>query len=174
MRSRGFTLIELMVTIAIAAILLLVAAPSFMQARRNAELSDATGNFVAAAGSARAAALKTGRDAFVQVLDSGTGWASGWIVYVDNNWNEQYDEGTDEIVLRGEALPPAIAVSAPAGTTLGGGYIRYVGSGFPRSKSTPAATVGASMTMSVQNRTARVTLDPGGRVRTCLTHVPGC
>ena len=91
----GFTLIELMVTVAIGTVLMVVAAPNLIQFRKNAQLSDAVSNLILATGTAKSAALKTGRDAYVVRNDNAMGWSSGWFVFVDNNWNQQYDAGTD-------------------------------------------------------------------------------
>lgn len=173
-RIAGFTLVELMVTLAIAAILMVVAVPMFLEARRNALLSDAVDSLVSAAASARSAALKTGRDAYVQVLDTEAGWRSGWIVFVDSNWNEQFDAGTDEMVLRQEALSAEVSVSSSGTSTLSSGYIRYIGSGFPRSKSAPAVAVGGTLAMETSGRRINVTLEPAGRLRSCRVGTSGC
>ena len=47
-RNGGFTLIELMVTIALAAVLMTIAAPSFVQYQRNSELTSLTNSLLAA------------------------------------------------------------------------------------------------------------------------------
>ena len=85
MRQNGFTLIELMVTIAIAAILLLVAAPSFVTYRQNSQLTAAANTFLANAFAARAEAMKRQLNVFVR--PAGADWSAGWTSYVDGDWD---------------------------------------------------------------------------------------
>lgn len=174
-RAAGFTLIELMVTLAIAALLLVVAVPGFIDFRKNANLSDAVSNLVLAGGTAKAAALKSGRNAYVAVNDSAQGWTSGWYVFVDNNWDQAYDSG-DEVVLRHDAVSSDITVSAPGTTTMAAGYFRFSGSGYPKLNTTAAAGTTASGTVVMANsiRSSTVVLDTAGRLRSCKTGSAGC
>lgn len=96
---RGFTLIELMVTIAIVAILATVAAPSFNEAILGSRLTAFANNFVASAQLARSEAIK--RNATVTLCRSANGtscatsggWQQGWIVLSDTNGNGSLDTG---------------------------------------------------------------------------------
>ena len=87
----GFTLVELMVTIAIVAILTAIALPSFSTSIRNSRLASTTNEFIAAVNLARSEAVKSNRTA--QVCASadgatcGTNWSQGWIVWADANGN---------------------------------------------------------------------------------------
>lgn len=65
LRQQGVTLIELMVTIAVLAVLVTLAAPSFAEFRERQALRGAADNFVAAVGLAKEEAVK--RDSFVRV-----------------------------------------------------------------------------------------------------------
>ena len=152
MRVLGFTLIELMVTIAVGVVLVLVAAPNLIQFRKNAELSDAVSNLILATGTAKSAALKTGRDTYVVLNNSTLGWSSGWFVFVDNNWNQQYDAGTDEVLLSHDAISSDVTITTPGTTAFSAGYVLFNGSGFPKTK---AGGVG--------NGTLVMALPPPGR-----------
>jgi type IV fimbrial biogenesis protein FimT len=83
-KHTGFTLIELIVTLAIAAILITIGAPSFRDFIMNNRLVSQANEFAAAVNIARSAAIKQQRNAYI-TSNSGTNWANGWTVWVDNN-----------------------------------------------------------------------------------------
>lgn len=88
-RLLGFTLIELMVTIAIAAILLMVAVPNFITFIQNNRLTSQANDLVTALNYARSEAIKRGvRVTVCSRLDDTTcaganDWTTGWLVFVD-------------------------------------------------------------------------------------------
>jgi type IV fimbrial biogenesis protein FimT len=88
-RSRGFTLIELMVTITVAAVLLTIALPSFVNTTLNSKLRATANNLSAAAMLARSEAIK--RNAPTQLCPSDDDttcsgdWEDGWIVIASDN-----------------------------------------------------------------------------------------
>jgi type IV fimbrial biogenesis protein FimT len=170
-RQTGFTLIELLITIAIATLLMLVAVPSFLQFQRNAQLSDAVSNFISAANTARANAMKQGLNTYL-VPDTGASWSSGWMVYADSNWNQAYNAGTDEVVLRHEALSADISLNIPTASSLADGYLLFNGSGYPRLKN--GGFGGGTIVMSNTSRSSSIIIDPAGRVRSCKTGSTGC
>ncbi|MDO9134581.1 Tfp pilus assembly protein FimT/FimU, partial [Hydrogenophaga sp.] len=79
----GFTLIELMVTLSIAAVLMIVAVPSYQTYARNAAVAQISGNFFNATQLARANAMRLSSHTLVQVVDADRGWVGGWRVYAD-------------------------------------------------------------------------------------------
>jgi type IV fimbrial biogenesis protein FimT len=88
-RPAGFTLVELMVTVAIVAILAAIALPSFSTSIRNSRLASTTNEFIAAINLARSEAVKSNRTGQVCASSDGatcgTDWSQGWIVWADAN-----------------------------------------------------------------------------------------
>ena len=85
-RRRGFTLIELMVTITVLAILLAVAVPSFDGIRLSNRLTSYATDLLAGSQLARTEAIKRNAPVTMCVSANGTscatsgGWETGWIV----------------------------------------------------------------------------------------------
>lgn len=97
-RASGFTLLELMVTIAVASVLIGLAIPSFSDMMRNNRLTTYTNELVTALNLARSEAVK--RAVQVTILrKSATNsvWESGWEVFVDNN-GDGIRNGTDALL----------------------------------------------------------------------------
>jgi type IV fimbrial biogenesis protein FimT len=83
--QRGFTMIELMVTVAIAVILLTIAVPSFKESQLNSQLRASANNLIASANLARGEAIKRSAPVNLCVSSDGAtcgtgGWEQGWIV----------------------------------------------------------------------------------------------
>jgi len=77
----GFTLVELMITLTIAAVLATLAAPSFRDYISSQRIKDGSYDLIAAMVFARSEALK--RNTSVDVVPASTAnWASGWTVQV--------------------------------------------------------------------------------------------
>ena len=91
-KQRGFTLIELMVTLIIGVILLAVGIPSFKSITDNTRMAANSNNLVIAMLLARSEAVKTGLNVYVAPLDDFEGWGSGYIVGFDLDEDGNYDE----------------------------------------------------------------------------------
>jgi type IV fimbrial biogenesis protein FimT len=79
--SRGFTLIELMVVVTIAAVMLGIAVPSFTGFVAGQRVKTAASEFAMAVVFARAEAIKRNADVTITAAASGaTGWQDGWTV----------------------------------------------------------------------------------------------
>jgi type IV fimbrial biogenesis protein FimT len=78
--ARGFTLVELLVTISIVAILAALAFPSYREFSIRMSVGDNTNSLVGALNAARSEAVKRGRAA--AVIANGGSWDNGWQVLV--------------------------------------------------------------------------------------------
>lgn len=117
-KQTGFSLVELIVTLAIAGILLAVGLPSFQDFMANSRMSETNNGLVSSIQLARsqslnklqAAGLCTSNSPLADdaSCDAGAGYQSGWIVYVDENGNGTRD-AAEEIVHRGEPVSAAFA-----------------------------------------------------------------
>lgn len=89
----GFTLVELLVTLALVAILVTVGVPSFLTTIQNNRVTTQANNFVSAINLARSEAVKTGAIAHVEALSPTVGneYGAGWRVWVDLNGNAALD-----------------------------------------------------------------------------------
>ncbi|RYH33628.1 MAG: prepilin-type N-terminal cleavage/methylation domain-containing protein [Alcaligenaceae bacterium] len=127
--QRGLTAIELLVTIAILAILIGIAAPSLTQFVAKWRVSNALNALTGSLRLARTEAIARSRHVVLYRVDSDTsttcqtgtgtnGFASGWIVFVDVDVDDKFSTG-DELLLRQVTLSGMSSIEPPASTTLG-------------------------------------------------------
>lgn len=120
----GFTLIELMFTVAILAILLMVAAPSFDDTIRRNAVESQQAVILSALNSARQEAVNRATPVSICRSTNGTGcagsggnWNTGWIIFTDGGTAGSVD-GSDAIVRVQNTAEAAVAITlADAGGT---------------------------------------------------------
>ncbi len=139
--AKGFTLIELMVTVAVAAILLTVGVPSFRATVENNRLTAAANELVGALNLARSEAIKRGvrvtvcKSADGATCTTSSDWEKGWIVFVDLNGDGIFDDDGDTIPCEtGEECILRTYEALPTGYTLRTGenfddWVAYLPSG---------------------------------------------
>ena len=112
-KSPGFTLLELMVVLAIVAIMTTLAVPSFLRLIQSGTMASAANGFLADMRYARSQSIQRGRSVVMcrsnapeapsPHCDSdagagGAGWVSGWIIFLDTSHDA--DKQASELLLR--------------------------------------------------------------------------
>lgn len=137
--SKGFTLVEMMVVIAILGILLTVVIPSFKSMIHNQRVKSASFELFTSLTLARSEAIKRNRDVTITPTTTGS-WESGWSIA----------EGST--ILRNQAAISGVAVSgAPASVT-------YKRTGRISNTTSPAFQLDVSPADSTQIRCVKIEL----------------
>jgi type IV fimbrial biogenesis protein FimT len=129
---RGFTLVELMVVVAVLGILAQFAIPGLTAFSARNRLAALSSDLVSSLALARTEAARAGVPVLVVPAEGGvTGneYAQGWSLYLDRNQNGTVEEGSDTVIRRYTAPPSTLKLK---GAPLQFSAIGYL---------TPAATV---------------------------------
>jgi type IV fimbrial biogenesis protein FimT len=102
MKNRGFTVIELMVAMAILGILMGIAAPSLRDVLMNATITSQANDLMSAFATARSEAVKRGVRTAVCTSTNGTSctnsaWHQGWIIFTDSDADGAVDAGSSAL-----------------------------------------------------------------------------
>lgn len=169
--SAGFTLLEALVTMSIVAIMLGLAAPSFVAFQRNSELTSTANAFIGALATARSEALKRQLTVFV-LPTTADDWAGGLTIFadVDRNGNLAI-EAADALVAKTDPIPASIVT----GGYVGAKYVAFNGAGFMTTAAGSIALAG-SIEFSVKGTSDKrlVITSPAGRMRVCKPTDAGC
>lgn len=171
-RVKGFTLLELLVTLALGAILLAMAATGLNSFIANNRAATQTNEIVGALQLARNEAVT--RAAPVSLCAAGAppttascaggigevNWSNGWIVFVDNAGAAGAIDAGDTVLRIYPALKSNVTLKA------GASFIRYKGDGFP---STGGTTLALRVPQCQLTNNRNIEITPQGRPR--LSHV---
>jgi len=177
-RDRGFTMVELLATVAIMAVLATVAAPSMSTMMESVKLSSASNGLLSHLHLARGEAIKrNSRVVLCKSSDgiacsSSGGWEQGWMVFHDANNNGNRD-GTETIIER--ALPLAASLRLTGNLNVAryvsyspSGATKLVGGGFQ------AGTLTFCRYSAEGGEARQIILNAVGRPRVHKTTVTSC
>jgi type IV fimbrial biogenesis protein FimT len=163
-RPRGFTLLEMLATIAVAGVLISIAVPNMSSFLRSQQVTTAADGLNSAVAQARTIAAAS--NSYVSVAAIGGDWRNGWQVFKEGGTPDgAYAPGTDTLIAQHDQLPPGISV-ASATVPPGLGYVSFSPVGY--SQTVPAKTQ-MSMTVGFQlDQNSRVVdINLLGRARVC-------
>jgi len=164
--DKGFTLVELLVTISVAMILLAIAVPRFREMLAGYQLNTQANEFISSANFAKSEAIRQSRRVTLCPSVNGTdcaavNWEQGWIVFLDPDNDAVHDGGEELLAVHG---------ALPSGTTMEGNnpvdsYISFMPDGI--SRQTNGTFQNGTIRLCQQNRALGfgLVLSTTGRVR---------
>jgi type IV fimbrial biogenesis protein FimT len=118
-KLRGFTLVELLITLTVLVITLAIAAPAMSGFVRSSQLSGTQTELIGALMLARSEATKRGSQVGVVAATpaSGAEFSNGWTIWVDANSNGVFDAG-ETVVREYAARKNSVKISTQGGETV--------------------------------------------------------
>jgi type IV fimbrial biogenesis protein FimT len=178
MKQSGVTLLELMVVLAVSAILLGIGVPSFAALVNNSRLASAANELVSSLHLARSEAIKRNSRVVMCTSSTGTscaasdGWHQGWLLFHDANNNAARDAG-EPVILARPALPAGLRATSEGSTAR---YISYAPGGSTKqiSGAWQAGTLTLCNESEASGTARRVIISSTGRPRTTKITLASC
>ncbi len=167
MMSRGYTLLELLTTLTLAAVLLTIAIPSYSFFVNTTRLSTVTNDLVSSLQLARSEAIKRGQRVTVcktssamnavPSCDTAANWQQGWLIFVDSGIRGIVD--TDDNLLRVQgSVSPAATITANNYNA----FISYLPRGISQG---PNGLANGTLKICVANNQRDIIINITGRIR---------
>lgn len=173
-RLSGFTVIELMVVVALVAVLATLAAPGLRAFASNQALSSTVSDLLSATMTARSTAISRNRQTIIEPMDTSVGWTSGWRVYVDNDASGDFDAAEDELISESSAVPDGIVLAASTANCTRKDQFAYRADGFLKWGEGAFSNGGIQFKSTVTSRERCVVINKVGRGRICGNGIDAC
>jgi type IV fimbrial biogenesis protein FimT len=164
---RGFSLLELLVVLAVVAVLAGLALPGMQSVVRRYQLDATVADLVGAIDLTRAQAIARGRSVMLVPLEpAGVDWGEGWVVFVDTNTDRR--PGPDEEVIASHGpLPAQLAFSTSFTGSKAPYYIAFNSAGRGCSHTSGQAARWGTLSLFQGTDVRRIRINMLGRVRVC-------
>lgn len=178
-KDSGFTLVELMITLVVAAVLLGLAVPNLRSFIQNSRIVTQSNEMIGSIAIARSEAIKRNKTMVICrssnptaasptcANDNGNTWETGWIIFQDANGDNLYTAGTDTLLTIREPLAGNNTLRGNVSQLYN--YIAFPNSG-GTNLSAPAAGAAANHFKLCDQRGASsgraIVIDPTGHART--------
>jgi type IV fimbrial biogenesis protein FimT len=138
--QQGLTLVELMITLAVLALVLAVSVPSFSRLQGSFQLRSSAHRLVTTLNLARTEALE--REQSISLCPSKSGencsgdFSRGWLLFHDRDGDRQFNPATDDSIFRAPGLPEGFSVTNRTGSSAANEAITYRPDGSARRNQT--------------------------------------
>jgi type IV fimbrial biogenesis protein FimT len=161
----GYSVVELMVVLAVAAILLAIGVPSFCSLLQNQKMTTTVNDFFASINLTRSEAIQRGVRVDLVPAGDGSDWVKGWIVLIDQNGNQRADAG-EQIIFSHGPVSQGIVIQS-AFTDSKKQYLAYNGTGRTRTNANSQTPQLGSWSFTLDNQARRIVINFLGRPRVC-------
>lgn len=158
-------MIELMVVVAIAALLMSMAIPSFRSMIQRQKITSVANDLFAAVNLTRAEAIGRGVRVDLVPAGDGTDWAKGWIVFIDDNHDLRPGPG-EYVIFSHAPISQEINIQS-AFTDSKVQYFSYTATGRSRTNGNSQTPQVGSWTLVLDAKVRRIKVNFLGRARVC-------
>jgi len=164
--SRAFTLVELLVALAVAGVLLGAAVPNVQAFVARQQVRVAAADLLASLHLARSAALGRGEIVVVAPIDAGGAWRQGWTVFADRDGNGRPGAGED-VLFRHGAVADGLRIWSRLSAAAPPWYVAYNSAGRTCRAGNGTAANWGTLSLRLGGEERNIKINMLGRARLC-------